>query len=71
MKRLKWLVNFAIDYGSIALVLFVAAIFLLGNAVNPPRSPGMSGVGTVFGVVLVALALKLWSDVRRERSRER
>jgi hypothetical protein len=74
MKRVRWFMNFAIDYGSIALVLVVAAIYLWGTvdvAINPPVSPGMSGLATVFGVLLVLLAVKLWRDVRSERSRER
>jgi hypothetical protein len=74
MRRVKRLVNFVIDYGSIALVLMVAAIYLWGTVdrvVNPPLSPGMSGIATVFGVLLVLLAVKLWRDVRSERRRER
>jgi hypothetical protein len=74
VKRVNWIVNFVIDYGSIALVLAVAAIYLWGTvdvAVNPPASPGMSGMATIFGVLLVLLAVKLWRDVRSERSRQR
>jgi membrane protein YdbS with pleckstrin-like domain len=74
MKGVKWLVTFAIDYGSIALVLAVAAIYLWGTvdvAINPPVSSGMSGIAAVFGVLLVLLAVKVWRDVRSDRSRER
>ncbi|TMC68290.1 MAG: hypothetical protein E6J13_14930 [Chloroflexi bacterium] len=74
MRRLKWLTDFAIDYGSIALVVFVAAIFLWG-AIEPafvPQElpPEMSGITTLFGILLLALALKLWRDVRGERRRK-
>jgi hypothetical protein len=74
MRRVKRLVNIAIDYGSIALVLMVAATYLWGTVdrvVSPSLSPGMSGIATVFGVLLVLLAVKLWRDVRSERRRER
>jgi hypothetical protein len=73
MKRLRWAVNYAIDYGSIALVAFVAGFYLL-----PPffterdrYHPGLSGIATLLGLLLLLLAVKLWRDVRDERRRER
>lgn len=73
MRRVKWLVDFAIDYGSIALVSLIAAIFFWGaieHRMNPADlPPELSGVSTIFGVLLALLAVKLWRDVRQERHR--
>ena len=73
MRRLKSVTEFAIDYGSIALVALVAAIFLWGavERQTTPQGlpPEMTGIGTMFGVLLAALAVKLWRDVREERGR--
>ena len=72
MKRLRWTVNFAIDYGSIALVAFVAAMYLLPPffAERDRYHPGLSGIAPLFGLLLLLLAAKLWRDVRDERGRE-
>ena len=75
MRRLQWLIAFAIDYGSIALVGLVAAIYLWGTVerlINPPDlPPEMSGIGSVFGALFVLLAMKLWREVREDRKRGR
>lgn len=43
LRRLKWLGAFAIDYGSIALFVLLAAMFQLGNCTaNANRLQGQS-----------------------------
>lgn len=63
----------AIDYGSIALVRLFAAPFLwapIERAINPPDLPlELGGIGTLIGLGLVVLAMKMWRDVRDERRR--
>jgi hypothetical protein len=50
IARLRWLIDFAIDYGSIALIAAVAVVYL------------SAGAG-LLGGPLGFLALKLWNDV--------
>ena len=75
LRRVRRLTEFAIDYGSIALVTLFATVFLWGSLIeplyNPPRSRDGLGLSLIFGVLFAALAVKLWRDVRRERCRER
>lgn len=59
--RLKWFVDFAIDYGSIALVALLAVGYIWAQ----------SAPASVLGGLLGLFALKLWRDVREDRSRER
>jgi hypothetical protein len=55
-----------IDYGAIALIAFLAALFLLGSTSSPYQEDGPFPVGMV-GLLLALLAVKLLRDVRRER----
>ena len=58
IARLRWLIDFAIDYGSIALIAAVAVVYL---------SAGAGLLGGPLGL----LALKLWNDVQEDRRAER
>jgi hypothetical protein len=58
IARLRWLIDFAIDYGSIALIAAIAVLYL------------SAGVGLLAGP-LGLLALKLWNDVQEDRRAER
>ena len=75
LKGLQRVIDFAIDYGSIALMTALAVLFLWGSLIeplyNPPRYRDGLGVAAIFGAGCAALAVKLWTDVRRERRRER
>ena len=62
VRRLKWLIDLAIDYGSIALVVMVAAIYLSGTVtvlLQPSAPHDGSAIATVLGMLLAALAVKL------------
>ena len=67
-KRLKWLAEFVIDYGSISLMVALAAIFLYGNCGSSYEESGPFPVGAV-GILFSWLAVKLWRDVREDRAR--
>ena len=75
VKRVRWLADFLIDYGSIVLVGLFGSIYLWGSLIepiyNPPRYRDGLGLAVLFGVAFMALAVKLWRDVRTERRRER
>jgi hypothetical protein len=58
ITRLRWLIDFAIDYGSIALIAAIAVGYL------------SAGVG-LLGGLLGLLALKLWNHVQEDRRAER
>lgn len=73
LRRLKWLGAFAIDYGSIATFVLLAAMFQLGNcAADANRLPGAErGPEGWFGLLFAVVAVKLWHDVREDRRRGR
>jgi len=64
LRKAKWLGEFMVDYGSIALVVGLAALFLLGNRENPYGEHGPEGL---IGIGFSVLAVKLWHDVREDR----
>jgi hypothetical protein len=66
-RRLKWLVEFAIDYGSIALFLSLAVVFQLSSGGGDKY--GESDPGGLFGVLFAVFAVKLWHDVREDHRR--
>lgn len=59
--RLRWLIDFCIDYGSIALIAALAVLYLSAR----------SGIAAAFGGLLALLAIKLWRDVQEDRRAER
>jgi hypothetical protein len=67
LQRLKWLGEFAIDYGSIALFVLLAAVFQLGSCGG--NRYGEPDPGGLFGILFAVVAVKLWHDVREDRRR--
>ena len=66
MRRLKWLGAFAIDSRSIALFVFLGAVFQLGNGVgNAYLEDWGARSGGLIGLLLAVVAVKLlgWSSV--------
>jgi hypothetical protein len=66
LQRLRWIGAFAIDYGSVTLFVFLAAVFQLGGAYSEIEERGPEGW---FGVLFAVVAVKLWHDVREDRGR--
>jgi len=68
LQRLKWLGGFAIDYASVALFVFLVAVFQLGDRIGGAypeiEERGPEGL---FGLVFAVVAVKLWHDVREDR----
>jgi hypothetical protein len=64
LGKLKCVGAFVVDYGSITLVVGLAAIFLLGNCGNRLEEAGPEGL---IGIGFSVLAVKLWHDVREDR----
>jgi len=70
LQRLKWLGGFAIDYGSVALFVLLAAVFQLGDRIGDShRQIEERGPEGLFGLLFAVVAAKLWHDVREDRRR--
>jgi uncharacterized membrane protein YccC len=68
LQTLKWLGEFAIDYGSVALFVVLAAVFQIGDRIGDSH-PQIEerGLEGLFGLLFAVVAVKLWHDVREDR----